>query len=142
MGEQELDAAVQIARHQVGAAGIDLFFASVAEIIDAAVLEEATDNASHRDVFTDTRQASTKAAEAAHDEIDLHARARGFVQELDHLFVFKRVGFRKIRWPASPSEEADLPADEIGFSFVAHGHGSATSKRRKSALWEYPVSLG
>src|ERR1039458_2668576 len=46
--EEQLHTAVEIARHQVGAAEIDFLLAAVAEIEDAAVLQEASHDAGHR----------------------------------------------------------------------------------------------
>ena len=72
--EEGLDPPIQVTGHQVGAAQVDLGIAAVLEIINAAVLEEAPDDAGHADVLADPRHARPQAADAAHDQIDLDAR--------------------------------------------------------------------
>ncbi len=47
-----------------------------AEAIDAAVLEEAADDRLDADVLGQARHARPQAADAAHHEVDLHARLR------------------------------------------------------------------
>src|SRR5208283_2562063 len=60
--EQHLDAAIQVAWHQVGAAEVDLLVAAVAEVKNAAVLEEATHDAGYLDVVADAGDAGPQAA--------------------------------------------------------------------------------
>ena len=48
-----------------------------AEAIDAAVLEEAPDDRLHPDVLGQARNSRPQAADAAHDEVDRDAGARG-----------------------------------------------------------------
>ena len=60
--EDDLDPAVEVPLHQVGAAKIDLVLSAVAEVVDAAVLEEAADDADHPDVLAPARHARPQAA--------------------------------------------------------------------------------
>ncbi len=55
--ENDFDAAVEIARHEIGAAKIDVGIAPVVENIDAAMFEEAIDDASDGDVLAEARDA-------------------------------------------------------------------------------------
>ncbi len=76
---QRLDAAVEIARHPVGRADEHLGLVrgqpvAVAEADDAAVLEEAADDALDPDVLRHARHAGPQAADAAHDQVDLTRR--------------------------------------------------------------------
>ena len=79
-GKHHLDPAVQVSRHQVGAAEINLLtaiaIAGVPEIVDPAVLQETAHNTGYPDVFAHTPDAGTKAAYASHQEINLHAGLR------------------------------------------------------------------
>ena len=52
-GEENLDAAIEIARHQVRAAQIDLFRAAIPEVVNAAVLQESAHDAGDADVLAD-----------------------------------------------------------------------------------------
>src|SRR5213076_865339 len=92
-GEDHFDAAQKVSRHPVGAAQEDLRLAGVLEIADAAVFEEAVHDAAHRDVFTDTGNAGTQAANAAHDEVDLYSRLRGLIQRFNYLRIHQGVHF-------------------------------------------------
>ena len=82
-GEGKFDAAIEVAGHHVGTAEIDLFFASIVEVEDAAVLEEAADDAGDADIVADSGHAGAKAADAADEEIELDPGLGGFVEELD-----------------------------------------------------------
>src|ERR1035438_1176406 len=82
-GKQHLHATVEVAWHQVGAAQVDFFFAAVTEIIDAAVLQEAADNADHLNVLADPRHARPQAANSAHQQADL--RSEEHTSELQSL---------------------------------------------------------
>ena len=87
IGHDHLDAAIEVALHQVGAADVDLFLAAVEEVVDARVLEEAADDRSHRDVVADAGNAWPQAAHAADDQVDLHAGLRRAEERLDHALV-------------------------------------------------------
>src|SRR5262245_25240982 len=49
--EDDLDTPIQVTRHQVGTAQVDLLIAAVAEVVGAAVLQEAPDDADHPDTL-------------------------------------------------------------------------------------------
>src|SRR5690606_32234139 len=83
----DLDAAVEVARHPVGGAEVVLRRAAVAEHPDARVLEEAPDDAHHADALGEAGDARAQATDAAHDEIDLDAGLPGLVERLDDLPV-------------------------------------------------------
>src|SRR5215216_4455177 len=74
-GEDHFDSPVKIALHQVGTAKINLVLATVAEVIDAAMLQEAANQTDHADVLAPTGNARSQAACPAHDELDLHPSA-------------------------------------------------------------------
>src|SRR2546423_15024886 len=78
--KERLHAPVEVARHQVGAAHIQLFGTRVGKVKDATVFEEAPDHRGHADVLADSRYAGPQAADAAHDEIDPYAGAGGAIE--------------------------------------------------------------
>src|SRR5579864_4578960 len=85
--DDRLDAAVEVARHEVGRAEEVLRLAAVAEAKDARMLEEVTDDGPHSDALRKARDARTQRAHAADQEVDLGARLRCGVQRVDDLGV-------------------------------------------------------
>ena len=69
-GEDDLDAAVEVAGHEVGAAQIDEGIPVVVEDKDAAVFKKAVDNAADADGFAESGDAGAEAADAADDHVD------------------------------------------------------------------------
>ena len=65
-GKNNLDSAVEVSRHQIGAAEIDLFLASISEIVDSTVFEEAADDAGYFNVFAYALNPRTQAADPSH----------------------------------------------------------------------------
>src|ERR1019366_3279487 len=91
--KQELHAAVQIARHQIRAADVNLFLSAVLKVVDTAVFQEAADHASDGDVVADARDAWSQAAEATHQQIYSHAGTRSFVEQTHHGTICERIHF-------------------------------------------------
>ena len=79
--------------HQVGAAHQQFVLAAVAEVVEAAVLQEAPDDADHADILADAGHAGPQAAHAAHDQVDLHAGLRRAIERLDE-------------WPGRPARSS------------------------------------
>src|SRR5258705_4330886 len=88
---QRLDAPIEIALHQVGAADVHLFVAAVVEPEDSRMLQEAADDGSHTDVVADARDAGAQAADAANDQVDPYAGLRGAIEHANHLVIGDRV---------------------------------------------------
>src|SRR5207248_2289825 len=61
------------------------------EVPDPGVLEEAVDDAHHADAIGNAADAGAQGADAADDEIDLHAGLRSPVERLDHVGLGERV---------------------------------------------------
>src|SRR6266568_4237052 len=85
---QHLDAAIEVARHEVGGGNVDRGprvrqRMTGPEAIDPAVLEEAADDRFDPDALGQSRHSRPQAADAAHDEVDLDAGARGGVERVD-----------------------------------------------------------
>src|SRR6266568_4714360 len=85
---QYLDAAIEVARHEVGGGNVDGSLRvrqrmAGPEAIDPAVLEEAADDRFDPDALGQSRHSRPQAADAAHDEVDLDAGARGGVERVD-----------------------------------------------------------
>ncbi len=87
----ELDAVVEVARHQVGGGDVDRVLAVALEGVDARVLEQPPDDRDDADVLRDAGHAWAQAADAAHVEVDLHAGLRGAVERADAAAVDERV---------------------------------------------------
>ena len=80
---QRLDAAVEVARHQVGGADSTAARGAAPEAEDARVLEVAAQDRAHADPLGQPRHAGPQAADAAHDQVDLGARLRRLVERVD-----------------------------------------------------------
>jgi len=99
--ENDLDAAVEIARHEIGAAKIDVGIAPVVKNIDAAMFEEAIDDASDGDVLAEARNAWAEATNSTNQELDGDPFLGGMVEGLNNFFVDEGVGFNKnTGWPS------------------------------------------
>src|SRR5262249_57702818 len=72
-GRHHLDATLEVALHAVGGADEVLLLAAVAEVVDAAVLQEAPHHAHHADRLRQPGHSGAQAAGVADDQIDLHA---------------------------------------------------------------------
>ena len=93
--ENDFDAAVEIARHKIGAAKIDVGIAPVVENIDAAMFEEAIDDASDGDVLAEARDAWAKATNSTNQQLDGDPFLGGVVEGLNNFFVYKSVGLNE-----------------------------------------------
>src|SRR5215831_20870126 len=81
---QDLDSPVQIARHHVCGGNINRGLrmrqrVTCPEAIDAALLEEAADNGFDADIVGEPFDPGAQAADAAHHQVDGHARSGGLV---------------------------------------------------------------
>ena len=65
--------------------------AAVAEVVDAAVLQETSEEAAHPDPLRHSGHARPKRAEPADHQIDLGPRARGLVERLNDLGIVQSV---------------------------------------------------
>src|SRR4030088_299719 len=78
---------MQIARHPIGAAEVDLRLAAVLEIKDSAVFEKTAHDTAHADAFADATNPRPQRADAAHEQIDVHSCLRSAVERLDNVVV-------------------------------------------------------
>src|ERR1700733_3473367 len=78
--DDQLDAAVEVARHQVDGADQDPGLGAALEAVDARVLEEAADDRDDPYVLREARHPGPQAADPAHVEVDPHPRPRRLVQ--------------------------------------------------------------
>ena len=110
--EDNLDAAVQVARHQIGTAQVHFRITAVLKVVDAAVLQEAPDNADHADVLADTGQTGPQTADAAHNQIHLYADPRSSVERADQPIIHQRVHLEDETAAATGPCVLDLPVDQ------------------------------
>src|SRR5262245_2387090 len=116
--EEDFDAAVEVAVHEVGAAQVYFFIAAVKEAIDAGMFEEAPDDAADADRLAAAGPAGAQAADAADDQVYGHALARSRVRLLDHRRVGHAVELGDDSGGASGLEVCDLAADHLGDRFA------------------------
>src|ERR1700686_3216023 len=76
---QHFYALVQIARHPVGSADVNLFVAAIGKVENAAVLQEAAHNAANADVVAHSPHSRTERANPTHDQTDLYSGLRGAI---------------------------------------------------------------
>ena len=72
--KQYFDPTVEVARHQVRTAHVNLGLTAVSEEVDAAVFEESSDDADDADILGDARNTGAQAACLTADEVDFHAK--------------------------------------------------------------------
>ena len=89
--EASLYAAIEVAPHPVGRGDIHLLLSAVGEDIDAGVLQEAPHDADGLDLLAKPLQPGQQAANAAYDKLDLYASLAGFIELVDHAFVFEAI---------------------------------------------------
>src|SRR3954469_22224599 len=85
--EQHLDAAVEVAVHEVGAADPPLRLAAVGECHDPGVLQEAAHDRADADVLRQAVDARPQRADAADQQLDRDAGVRRLVQRVDDPLV-------------------------------------------------------
>src|SRR5262249_4100220 len=86
-GRYDLDAAVEVAAHPIGAGDEDFAIPTVLEAINARVLEEPADDAAHANPLADSRNARANDAHTANEHVDLNARLRRAVEGANHFGV-------------------------------------------------------
>ncbi len=110
--KQYLHAPVQITRHEIGAAHVDPFIASVMEVVDAAVFEKTSNDAPHANGFADAGNTRTQRANPANNQIDLHTGLGRFVKEPNHAGIFESVHLQNHAAVAVLAMPFDFTANE------------------------------
>ena len=111
-----LDASIEVARHPVGGSEIQLLLAVVGEIEDARMLQKAADDADDSDAIADPWYSRSKAADAAHDQVDVDSSLRGIVEMLDDVRIDQRIHFGdNARW-FPRSGQLRFPVHHLGES--------------------------
>src|SRR4029079_3507948 len=90
---QHFNALIKIARHPVGASGIDLFRPAIEKIIDAAVLQEAAHDTAHTNAAAYPTNTGAQSTNSTDDQIDLYSSLRSTIQRCDDVLVEQRVHF-------------------------------------------------
>jgi hypothetical protein len=94
-GENDFDSAVEITRHEIGTAEVNMGISGVVKNVDATVFEETIDDTSNGDVITEARNAGAEATDATNEELDGDALLGRLVEGVNNLFIHKGVGFNK-----------------------------------------------
>ena len=79
--------------HPVRAANENLLVAAIGKVVDAAMLKKATNDASNANRFREAGHVGAQHADASHDQINLNARLRSFVESANNLRVGHAVHF-------------------------------------------------
>ena len=90
-GREQLDARVEVTRHQVRRTHVVLPLLTALERVDARVLEEASHHGYHADVLADAGDAGAQAADPTHVDVHLNAGLGGLVEGADAALVHQRV---------------------------------------------------
>ena len=93
---QDLDPAVEIAWHHVGGRNINRGLRmrqrmAGPETVDAAMLQETSDDRFDADIFGQPRHARPQTADAAHDQVNCDARGRSVVKRIDDSRINQRI---------------------------------------------------
>src|ERR1700753_3168292 len=96
---EDLDTAVEVARHHVGRGDIHSRFGarqalSHPEAVDSAVLEEAADDWFDANVLGEAGNAGAQATDAAYDEFNRNAGLRSLVKRIDDVGIDQRIHFQ------------------------------------------------
>src|SRR5262249_33430956 len=85
------DPALQVSLHRVRRADEILLGATIAEVIDASVLEKSSYDADHSDVVREARDSGAQPAGIAYYQVDLYPGPRGAIQRARHIDVLECV---------------------------------------------------
>src|SRR2546422_10716001 len=94
-GENYIDPQIELTRHQIRAAEPHLLLATVTEIIDAGMLQEASNDRGDRDGLTEAWNTRAQTADAAHLKVDFHPGLCSSVERLDTGFVDQGVHLQR-----------------------------------------------
>ena len=92
--ENALDAAKEVSGHPVGASceNMGLRAAAVFKVKDTTVLEIASEDTAHTDIFADAFDAGHEHTDTAYDQLDFNACLGSFVEQFDALAVDEAIG--------------------------------------------------
>ena len=125
--KEDLAALEEVARHPVRAAAVDVLFAAVREVEDAAVFQEPAHDAADADVLAETLDAGPQRADAAHHQIDLHAGLRRLVERLDDALFEQRVHLGDNARRAALARVVGFALGSAGCSCSARVSGATSS---------------
>ena len=90
-GDKQLDPAVEVAAHPVGAGHVHQRVAAVVEVEEACVLQVAIHDAGDAGTGPGLLSGGSPAADATDVELDVHPGFSGLLQRLHHLHVVERI---------------------------------------------------
>src|SRR5581483_6880615 len=86
---------------------------AVGEHPDARVLQESADDTTDADPLAESLDAGLEAANAAHDQVDLHTSLRCSIQRLDNLRMHEGIELRHDLAALSIARELCLAVDQL-----------------------------
>ena len=124
--ENQLYAAVQVARHPVGGTHEDPRISAVLKAEDPAVLQKLPDDGNDCDVLGHADKTRDEAADAAHDQMDRDAGPAGVIEQIDDSGVDERIDLGSDAGRKSLLRVFGLAADErlkgIAHTVRCHDH--------------------
>ena len=142
-GEHQFHPAVEIARHPVRRGQVYLALAAVFKHESPGVLQVASHDGAHVNVVAHALDFRDHAADAAHDQVDFHARASGIEQRPDDRLVRKGIHLRHDACTASGQGMPALALDQVqqcGRKLI--GRGDQLLQRLRSAALQPPEKGG
>ena len=116
--EHDFHTTFQVSRHPVCTCTVKLRLAIIFKIKDPAVFEEITHNGTDTDPVSDPRQPHTDTADSTHDQVNLHAGFRRFIEGCNNVLIAKAVylgndmsfftGFGMLHFPLDEIKETIL----------------------------------
>jgi hypothetical protein len=111
--EDNLDAAVKVAGHEIGAAEENEWIPPVGEDIDSAMFEETVHDASNCDVFAESGHTGPEATDSANEQLDGDSFLGACVERLNDLRVDEGVGFDKDSGRTTGTVVGGFPVDKF-----------------------------
>src|ERR1043165_646840 len=104
---------IKVALHQISTSHINLFFASILEIIHATMFEITSHNALNSNVFTYPFNARFQGAHAANQQINLNTCLRSFIEQHNKTRVYNSIHLKnKVGFLSGP-RMFDFASDKL-----------------------------
>ena len=110
-GHGGFNPSIEVAPHPVGGGEVHRLFAIAAEVPEAGVLEIHVHDTRDADVGT-VATVGRQATNAAHEQVDLHARLTGLVEFVDHLLILEAVHLENDSPSTTGTRQVGLTSDQ------------------------------
>ena len=110
-GPSDFHTLFHVARHQVGAGKVDLAIIARTESVDAAVLQQATNDGNNLNVFGVTLNVGNQTRNAAYEQRGFNASLGGFGNLIDDVLVGDGIGLERQAVGLAAFSKRDLLID-------------------------------